>query len=237
MVRRPKISLFRLFKRHWLWVPMIALGVGLVFSLIAWITIAQINRLDDHGVDTVATVTDRDIRTTTDRDGNRTTRYYVTYRFRPTSDQSVTSRDSVSRDTYDAVAVGQEVAVRYLPDDPGVSRLSSEGSGRWAAVMFGLFGLFSLIGGGAGFWYLLRGKLSAIRAARWGEVPEAEVVDHVATSTSVNGRTQYRYRWIDAAREEGQSTMMDYNRLPAPGTVVRVHIDPRTGRGWSQHDY
>lgn len=237
MVQRPKISLTRLFIRHWLWVPMILLGAGLVFSLIAWVTIAQINRLDDHGVDTVATVTARNVRTSTDSDGNRTRRYYVSYSFRPTSDQEVSARDQVSRSTYDAVAVGQEVAVLYLPDDPGVSRLGMEGSGRWSALLFGVVGLLLLIGGGGAMWFLLRGKMSAIRAARWGEVREAEVVDHQPTGTMVNGRTQYRYRWIDAAREEGQSTMMDYARLPAPGTVVKVYVDPRTGRGWSQHDY
>jgi hypothetical protein len=237
MIERQKVSYGRLFVRHWLWVPLIPLLAGVIFSLIGWVVIAEANRLERDGVDTVATVTARDIRTETDRDGNRTTRYYVSYRFTPTSDQTVNARDSVARTTYDAAQVGQGVAVRYLPDDPGVSRLSSEGTGRGGGMIFGLVGLVLLMAGGGLGWWLLRGKLSAIRAARRGEVREAEVLDHQPTNTSVNGRTQYRFRWIDASRQEGLSTMMDYNRLPAPGTVLKVYVDPRTGRGWSELDY
>lgn len=237
MIERQKISLGRLFVKHWLWVPLILMLAGAVFSVIGWVIIGQANRMEREGVEAVAVVTDRDIRTETRRDGDRVTRYYVTYRFNPTPDQTVTSRQSVSRTTYNALEVGQSVTVRYLPSDPGANQLASEGSGRGGGMIFGLLGLLMLLTGGGIAWVLLRGKLSAIRAARWGEVREAQVLDHQITNTMVNGRAQYRYRWIDAARHEGQSTMMDYSRLPAPGTVVRVYIDPRTGRGWSEHDY
>ena len=237
MIERQKISLGRLFVRHWLWVPLIPLAAGLIFSVIGWVIIGQANRMDREGVETVAVVTARNIRTETQRDGDRVTRYYVSYRFSPTSDQTVEARQSVSRTTYNAVEVGQSVTVRYLPSDPGVNQLASEGSGRGGGMIFGILGLLLLLVGGGVAWVLVRGKLSAIRAARSGEVREAEVLEHIVTNTSVNGRVQYRYRWVDAARQEGQSTMMDYARLPAPGTVVRVYIDPRTGRGWSEHDY
>lgn len=237
MIDRQPISFRRLFLRHHLWIPLIPLAAGLVFSLVGWALIGQANRLERQGVDAVAVVTARDIRTETDRDGTRRTHHFVGYRFQPAAGQTVTARDRVARSTYDSVEVGQTVPVRYLPDDPSVSRLAAEGSGRGGAVVLGLFGFLLLAGSLGATALLLRGKLSAIRAARRGEVREAEVIDHVPTNVSVNGRTQYRYRWIDARREQGQSGMMDFARLPDRGAVVRVYIDPVTGRGWSEHDY
>lgn len=236
-IRRQTISYPRLFMRHYLWVPPILLLAGLVFSLIGWLMIATDNRLTREGVDTVAVVTDRTIRSERDSDGDRVTRYYISYRFTPESGGTVQSRISVSRGRYDGYAVGQQVTVRYLPDSPGTNRLEGEGGDRLVGTIFGLVGLACLIGGGGLGWWLVHGKLSAIRAARYGEVREAEVVDHQITNTTVNGRAQYRFRWIDAARAEGQSTMMDHNRLPAVGTVLKVYVDPRTGRGWSELDY
>jgi hypothetical protein len=235
-MERPRVSLGRLFMRHFLWVPLIPLTVGLVLSLVAWSIIAADNRLARDGIETVATFTARDIRTERDRDGNGVTRHYLGYTFVTESGDRVSARALVARATYESATVGAQVPVRYLPDHPGTSRLASEGSDRTGGLIFGLMGL-ALLAGGAGIgWFLLDGKLSAIRAIRFGEMREAQVLDHVATNTSVNGRLQYRFRWIDARHEPGESTMMDPARLPAAGTVVRVFVDPRTGRGWSEHD-
>jgi hypothetical protein len=237
MIQRQPVSLGRLFVRHFLWVPLIPLMVGLVFSLVGWVIVGSENRLARDGVDTVALVIDRNIRTERNSDGNNVTRYYIRYRFSPSSGETVEGRVAVSRDSYRNYEAGQSVTVRYLPDDPGTNRLAGEGSDRLVGQIIGAVGLLSLIGGAGLGWWLLRGKLSAIRAARHGEVREAEVVDHQVTNTAVNGRMQYRFRWIDAVRAEGQSTMMDYARLPAVGTVVKVYVDPRTGRGWSEYDF
>lgn len=237
MMQRQPVSYGRLFMRHFLWVPLIPMSAGLVFSVIAWVTIATENRLARDGVETVALITDRAIRNERDSDGNSVTRHYLSYRFTPTAGETVTARASVSRDSYRAVEVGQSVTVRYLPDDPGTNRLAVEGSDRVFGMVFGIIGLLLLMASGGALWWLLRGKLSAIRAARHGEVREAEVVGHDPTNTSVNGRLQYRFRWVDAVREQGQSTMMDYNSLPPLGQVVKVYIDPRTGRGWAEQDF
>lgn len=236
-MERQAISWRRLFVRHLLWVPMIPLAVGVVFSLIAWSIIAEANLLDREGVDTLATVTARDIRTERDDNDTPVTRYFVSFDFVAEGGDPVSARASVSRSTHDALPPGSTTSLRHLPGNPGVHRLALEGSGRGGAIAMGLFGLAALVGGGGTGLWLLRGKLSAVRAARYGEVREAQVVEHVATGTSINGRLQHRFRWIDARREAGQSTLMDLDRLPALGQVLRVQIDPKTGRGWSELDF
>jgi len=235
MIERQPVSLIRLARRHMLWIPAIPLVIGLVFAVLGGVLLRSERTMARQGVDTVAVVTSRDIRTRTDRDGNRTTTYLLGYRFQPTSDQTVQGQSSVSSGYYNRVRVGDEVAVRFLPDAPATSQL--EPGGVVLPLVFVNIGLVTLlIGLGLG-WVMVRNKLSVLRAARYGELREAEVVAHQPTNTQINGRTQYRFEWIDAARQPGQSTMMDYNDLPATGTVVRVYIDPRTGRGWSEMDF
>jgi hypothetical protein len=236
-MERQRVSIGRLFVRHWLWVPLILLAAGVLFSWDGLSRIAEANRLAREGVDTVAIVTGREIRTERGSNGATHTRYYVSYRFNTTSDMMLNTRASVAAATYHAVEIGQSVTVRYLPDNPGTNRLALEGTGRGSGMVSGLVGLALLMAGGGVGWWLLRGKLSALRAAWWGEVREAEVLGHETTNVQVDGRTQYRYTWRDARGALGQSMMMDYARLPQPGAVVRVYIDPRTGRGWSEHDY
>lgn len=235
MIERQAISWKRLFVRHLLWVPLIPLIIGLVFALMGAVFLGQARELARDGVEGVAVVTNREIHTRTDSDGNRTTRYLVSYRFQPTSDQTVRGESSVGRAYYTGVIVGQEVPVRFLPRDPGVSEL--EPGGVILPVIFiGVGGVLVAIGLGLG-WFMLGNKLSALRAARHGEVREAKVTGHVPTNTQINGQTQYRFEWVDAANQHGESTMMDFGALPAPGAVLRVYIDPRSGRGWSEQDF
>jgi hypothetical protein len=235
MVERQPVSWRRLATRHLLWLPLIPLAFALVFGTVGAFTLQSERALARDGVDAVAIVTSRDIRTRTDRDGNRTTTYLVGYRFRPTSDQVVQGQSSVSRAYYNGVTVGAEVPIRFLPENPGTAALEP-GSMVLPLIFLAIAGVTMAGALGMG-GYMLRNKLSILRAARHGEVREAEVIAHHVTNTQINGRTQYRFDWIDAARQPGQSGMMDYADLPAPGTVVRVYIDPRTGRGWSEFDF
>jgi len=236
-IQRKQVSWKRLFLRHHLWIPMIPLLIGAVFSAIGWVVIAQANRLDRDGLDAVAIVTARDIRTERDRDGNNRTRYLLSYEFSPGSGERVVARASVARETYNQAQVGQTMAVRYLPEDPGTNRLAAEGSGRGTALIFGLIGLVTLGAGLVVAWFMLRHKASLLRAARRGEVREARVTQHSPTNTQVNGRTMYRFHWVDAMGTPGQSAMTDYADLPALDSVVRVYVDPRSGRGWWEGDF
>lgn len=235
MLQRKRVSFWRVFVRHHLWVPLIPLMVALVTGFIGlglWNSAHQMAR---EGVEAVAQVTDRRIRTTTDSDGNRTTRYIVSYAFRPSSDQRVEAEDAVSRDFYDGLEVGGPVSVRFLPSDPARSQLQPAGVAGPVALL-----IVAVVAAGIMVvlaWFFWGNKLSILRAARSGEVREARVTGSEATNVQVNGRTQYRVTWTDAAGQPGRSAMMDYQALPRAGEVLRIYVDPRTGRGWWENDF
>lgn len=235
MIERRQISWKRLFFRHWLWLPLFSLVFAVPFTIVGVVFLTEARTLERDGIDTVAVITHRHIRSERDRDGNNRTRHMLHYIFNPTSDQHVEGVQDVSRRFYNSVQVGQQVAVRYLPYDPGRNAL--EPPGRLLPLVFLGFGLIAGAVTLALVWVLGRNKLSLIRAARQGEVRQARVTAHETTNTQVNGRTQYRFGWLDAAGAEGRSAMTDYRELPEIDSVVTVYVDPRTGRGWWEGDF
>jgi hypothetical protein len=235
MIERRQVSWKRLFLRHWLWVPLFPLIFGLVFGTVGAVLLNQAAVLERDGVDAVAVITHRSIRTERDRDGNSQTRYRLHYSFSPTSDQTVEGVQDVGNRFYNSVQVGQEVSVRFLPRDPGVNAL--EPPGRVMPAIFLAIGLIAEAVALLLVWVLGRNKLSLIRAARQGEVREARVTGHEPTNTIVNGRTQYRFLWLDAVGAAGRSAMTDYRDLPAVDSVVTIYVDPRSGRGWWEGDF
>lgn len=235
MIERRKVSWKRLFFRHWLWLPLFSLVFALVFTTAGAVFLNEARRMARDGLDTVAVITHRNIRTSRDSDGNTRTHYRLHYIFNPTSDQHVEAAQDVSSRFYNSVQVGQEVPVRYLPYDPGRNAL--EPPGRVLPVVFLAIGLAASAITLSLVFVLGRNKLSLIRAARLGEVRQARVTGHEITNTQVNGRTQYRFGWLDAAGAEGRSAMTDYRELPEIDSVVAVYIDPRSGRGWWEGDF
>lgn len=235
MIERRQISYGRLFLRHHLWIPLIPLMIALGFAGVGGSLLVRERELARDGVDAVAVITHRSIRTSRDSDGNTRTHYRLHYIFNPTSDQHVEGVQDVRSRFYNAVRVGQEVPVRFLPRNPGVNAV--EPTGVIFPAIFLLVGLSTGLVGLGIVGYMLRNKASILRAARKGEVREARVTGHEATNVQINGRTQYRFAWIDAAGAEGRSAMTDYRKLPQTGQVVTVYIDPRSGRGWWEGDF
>lgn len=234
-MERKRVSFWRVVGRHYLWLPVIPAVLALILGGVGWLLWAEARTMARDGVQAVAVVTDRRILTQTDRDGSRSTRYVVAYRFNPSSDQTVDGDDQVSRALYDQLAVGQSVTVRFLPDDP--ARNDLEPDGPWLpAFLLALAGVALVVALGLGRMFGGR-KLSILRAARAGEVREARVTGHVTTNVQVNGRTQFRFAWTDAAGVPGQSALMDLRALPETGSVVRIYVDPRSGRGWWEGDF
>lgn len=215
--------------------PLMALVFALVFGVLGLVFLSQAREMARDGVEGVATVTGREIRTRSDRDGSDRTEYLVGFQFRPTSDQLVTQRAPVSRRLYDRISEGQEIGIRYLPRDP--ARAEIEPRGMVLPVVFLLVAAGALAAGLALAGVTVRRKASLLRAARRGEVREARVTGHEATSVKVNGRVQYRFHWVDAAGAAGVSAMNPLRDLPAVGAVVAVYVDPRTGRGWWDGDF
>ena len=234
-MERKRVSVWRVIGRHYLWIPLLPALFALIMGGVGLALWSEARVMARDGVEAVGQVTDRRIRTTSDRDGNRSTSYVVSYTFRPSSDQTVEASQAVSRALYDRLAAGDSVTVRYLPHDPGRSQLEAGG------VLLPLILIaVALIAAAATLWLAQRmmgTKLAILRAARRGEVREARVTGTEATNVQVNGRTQYRLTWQDAAGQTGTSAMRDPIALPKAGTVVRVYVDPRTGRGFWEDDF
>lgn len=234
-MERRRITFRRLFTRHFIWVPLLPLAITIGLSLFALHELRKADRLDLHGAEAVAQVIARDIRTSRDRDGRTQTEYRVEYRFQPSSGDAVTTRRSVNRATYNAVAPGDEIPVRYVLHDPQINEIEPGQSRRIGrilaaiAVPFGLCALVALI-------WVGRRKARLFRAVWLGEVRQARITEHEVLNVQVNGRTQYRLHWLDAAGQSGRSGMHDYHDLPAVGEVIVVYVDPRSGLGWWEAD-
>lgn len=234
-MERRRVSVRRLFTRHFIWVPLLPLTVAAGLALFSTHELRKAARLDLHGAEAIARVIDRDIRTRRDSEGRTTTEYRVEYHFQPATGEPVTTRRTVSRATYNALAPGSELPVRYIAHDPQVNEIEP-GQSRRTGRFLGLIALpFALVGLVAAVW-IGRRKLTLLRAAWSGEVRQARVEDVEVTNVQVNGRTQYRLRWRDAAGAEGRSGMHDHNDLPPQGSVIVVYVDPRSGRGWWEED-
>ena len=106
--------------------------------------------LADHGQTAIATVTDKERETTRRRtdSGTRTrTSYEVTYEFEADSRAQRVTVD-VSEEVYDDVSVGDEVEIRYLPEDPQRVEVypgQMAGSGKVMGIIAGVFGVVAAI--------------------------------------------------------------------------------------------
>lgn len=235
MERKP-IGWGRVIRRHRLWLVLVPLVFALIFGGVGWYQAGNAELLDRHGVDTLARITDREIRTRRDRDGDEQTDYLLSYAFDAGLGETVTGRQAVSSALYRRTRIGDDIPVRYVAHRPDVHEIEP-GASRFLAWVFGGFGLlFGAITFGLGYW-LMRRKASLIRAARGGEVREAEVVSHQPSSITVNNQRLMEAQWRDARGEMGASTPARPEDLPAIGSVIAVYVDPATGRGWWDGDF
>ena len=143
--------IIELFKRG----GFVTLTCGLMAMGFAWLaqdarTTAQ--ALADHGQTAIATVMDKERETTRRSSSNggspRTqTSYSVTYLFEVDS-QAQRVEVGVPEEVYDAVTVGEQVEIRYLPEDPERVEVfpgQMATGGTAMAVVAGVLGLAAVI--------------------------------------------------------------------------------------------
>ena len=150
------------------------------------------------------TVLENILKTSTDRDGNRSWAYYphVRYRIADGRDLDLISSTGASPPSF---RVGQQVTVLYDPQDPAHASINSFGS-LWgiSLLLTGMGFFFTLPFIGFGIW-----KRSSDRKAAWLEANGRRIVAEFArvernTSYEVNGRNPYRIvcQWLDPSRNE-----------------------------------
>lgn len=235
MQRKP-ISWLRVIRRQMLWIPLVPLLIATVFGTVAWWQAGQARLLERHGIDTQATVTDRETRTRRNEDGEERTEYLLSYRFDAGLGEAVTGRQAVDRALYLETGIGAQIPLRYVAHLPDIHEIES-GESRFLSLIFGFFALlFGAVGLGLGLW-MVRRKASLIRAVRDGEVREARVLGHQASSITVNDHRLMQAQWRDAAGATGVTTAARGETLPAVGAVIVVYVDPVSGRGWWEGDF
>ncbi len=234
-MERRKVSVVGLFTRHFLWVPLIPALSAAIFLTFSTIQLRTSSLLERHGITVSGEITRRDTRQSRNSNGQTTTYYYLTYTFRTEAGEDRSRRESVSQSLYNQFQPGARVDVTYAETDASVATIAP-GSGRFLGVALAVAGVGAVavtLGLGQ---FMLRRKLSLLRAAWHGEMREAQVTAVNPGTLSVNGRLQYRMEWRDAAANTGQSAHRDFSDLPEPGAVIVVYVDPVTGRGWWEED-
>lgn len=207
----------------------VALGFGAVFLIGgAFMTVLAVRAMSaaqerqrliqEQGVDTQAQIIRKWITT-----GSKNSKSYrVSYRF--AADGRVYQRQTtLRRSDYDSISVGQSVPVRYVPANPGLSRLSLETSSVpvWISIIPPAFVVLMLL-------LLLEPILSQRKLLLWG-TPVGAMVTHLAT---VKGGKVVRYEFLDGAGNivTGSYTV-NKPAVPEVGAVVTVLHDPdHTGR-------
>ncbi|MEM9761667.1 MAG: DUF3592 domain-containing protein [Pseudomonadota bacterium] len=154
--------------------------------------------------------------------------YRVTYTFRTGLGEMRTETMPASGAFYKKVAVGDAVAVRYLPDDPSVSEIEQGRAGAGAMVCIGAGLLFAVPAIG----YLATSLMEtqqAMTARDRGTAIEASVVAVERTSVKINERRQFRLVWRMPDDESEHRSWMgprgDFSAVPV-GSTITVYRHP-----------
>lgn len=239
---RPQISIIGILMRKGAWmVPL-----GLVFAALAGLAAMMEQRdaraLDARGVETTAIVTSTERRVRRDSDGGRRVTHYARYRFDLPDGQTNHNRTIVTRRYYNAVSQGDEVWVRYLPDEPDIAEIE-RGRAREGAIVFALAALF--LGGGSVWlgWRSWQRSIPMIRAGRHGERLSARVLGHFKTLSGSDKNKKetllFKLRWVDSQGKEGISDVKrraeELQAWPK-GSEITVYADPESGQTFWEQD-
>jgi len=165
-------------------------------------------------------------------DKNKSTSYWVRYRFPGPDGATVTSETKVSDALWDRLVEREPVRVTYLPDRPGSSRIEDQGPDWVLPLVFTVLGFVLVPVGGRVFVKGLRRIRLELRLGREGARAEATVTNLEPTNVSVNGVAQWRicYRYRDHRGQEqlGESGPMalDEAQQWKPGDRGEARFDP-----------
>jgi len=193
-----------------LWVGVILLIVGVVFSGIGTQLFLTEQAYRTQGVAVDATVVGKSI-VRAERDKNPRTRYVVNYRFSSAEGKEIAGSAAVSVAEWEDLEAGRRFRVRYLSDAPESSRGSAKNEWIATLVFIAIGGVFALIGAGL-TWDSLRAIFGILRVAREGSVAQGRVLWVGPTSTSINRVRQwqihYEYRDLMGRALRGASQLL-----------------------------
>ncbi len=214
--------------------------IPIVIAIFAVLEIQIRGELDQHGVVTSATVTNRRISTSTNSKGQRSTSYYITYEFYAGTSNNdnpmpYTYEQAVSSGTYNSVVEGSKIDIRYLPNDPNTSRVLNDSANdpRLILIFCAIFMIAPLV-----FIYSIRRASSRNkRLAVEGQLLTGRITEAKLRRAKSNYQLSVRYSFMSPeGMELGKQELRVRNDLkdggiPEPGTPVTViYMNPKLYR-------
>lgn len=205
-------SFFSLYLRLGGWLSLILGGLLVVLTLISATQLYIADALDRDGKFATAVVLEKRFAVTVDDDGDETTRYYATFRFKDSATGGRDQERSVNRGFYTSTQQGNEVEIRYLRSDPStfeyeIGQYRRGGTiVRYIGLAFGIAGLVAL-------WVFGRQASDALAARKHGEKRLASVTEIRDTNIRVQNLIQARLIWEEKDGQTGQSLMRDRTEL------------------------
>ena len=100
----------------------LAVLVATIFLVYWWSASEDMRLLERDGVDTIATVVSKRISSSIDRDSGTTRKrsYHVTVAYSGPLDETLTQTRRIESSTYGTINEGDEIAIRYVPQDPTI---------------------------------------------------------------------------------------------------------------------
>ena len=199
--------------------------VATIAGVIVWNTskiASELEQLEVSGFKAEATIVDgRSVR------GRRSTSYYINYRYQ-VDGISYTDEQEISSNTYRRLRSGDEVLVRYLPNDPTVSALSGEFYDDTVRRENLIISIIVLVIGGVIILILGLVDYRNRRYSYRGQLLRGEIIESKGRRGSkgaYNVTVKYRFRTPSGKILEKKSTADRRDlreNLPQPGTPVMV---------------
>lgn len=181
-------------------------------------------RLEAEGVETVATVTARDIKRHRNTEtGRTTTSYRLTFQF-VAVEQTYTHIDSVSAVVFEHYQIGQTVPFWYWPQDPRVAE-RVQGETFESAQQTQQIALFAGLAGVCALWWFGRKAVNAVLARRFGLRTTGHVgqlVEHRRKGRRT-GKGHMVFHTPNGVRGVSFTNYMSYLNGIGVGATVRVY--------------
>jgi hypothetical protein len=209
------------------------LGLVMVWQVLEEHTV--LSRLENEGISATAHVTERGQSTSSDSHGVSHTTYSVTYTFKDArTDQSYTRDQFVSSDFYYTVYKGDTILIRYLPDDPTVSRIMSESDLQDFLLIPGATSLALDL---AMLYVLIRQQRRNRRLIEEGQIVTGKISEITGQSVKGGYQVTVRYDFLspygnELSRKESL-VRNDLRKVPLPavGTPIAVvYVDDKLFR-------